>query len=117
MVDIDDDGRVLRYRIRETKATQLFTEGMTASHLKAIRRDAFAQLGFLDTRFDGSQDYEFALRLAMKEPICFLPEFLYGYRSHSRTQTLSGLDSQFSRARDIRSMYLDRIARATLISI
>ena len=109
MVDIDEEGRVVRYRIRDTKATQLFTGGMTAGHLKAIRRDTFDNIGLLDARFDGCQDYEFALRTAMAEPMCFVPEFLYGYRSHTHTQTLSGLSRQLSRAREIRRVYVGRV--------
>jgi GT2 family glycosyltransferase len=109
MVDIDSEGRFLRYRMRDTGPTQMFTEGMTAGHLKAIRRDAFDDLGLLDQRFDGCQDYEFAMRIAMVEPICFVPEFLYGYRSHANTQTLGGLERQLSRAREIRKLYLTKL--------
>ena len=116
MLDIDESGRVLRYRIRDSRSTQLFTEGMTAGHLKAVRRDAFDDLGLLDARFDGCQDYEFALRTAMGEPVCFIPEFLYRYRSHSHTQTLSGLNRQLTRARDVRRMYTDRIKEVRFAS-
>jgi hypothetical protein len=62
---------------------------MTAGHLKAVRRDAFDDRGLLDPASDGCQDYEFALRMAIEEPLLFIPEYLYSYRWHQASQSVS----------------------------
>lgn len=89
MIDIDEGGHILRFRHRSTDSESLLFEGMTAGHLKAVRRDAFEDLGLLSEAAEGCQDFEFALRLRLKEPILFIPEFLYGYRWHADTQSVS----------------------------
>lgn len=89
MVDIDEKDAVLRYRRRTSGPAHLLAEGMTAGHLKAIRRDAFEHHGFLDEGFAGCQDYEFALRLAFEEPILYVPEYLYSYRWHQSSQSVA----------------------------
>lgn len=94
MIDIDEDDLVLRYRRRCAAATCLATSGMLAGHLKAVRTDAFAELGALEPAFNGCQDYEFALRLSLHEPILHLPDYLYRYRWHDKTQSVSSAQRQ-----------------------
>lgn len=94
MIDIDEDDLVLRYRRRCSAATCLATSGMLAGHLKAVRGDAFAELGALEPAFNGCQDYEFALRLSLHEPILHIPEYLYRYRWHDKTQSVSSAQRQ-----------------------
>ena len=94
MVDIDEQGSVLRFRGNEHPVDRLLDIGMLASHLKAIRRDLFDDIGLFDQRFDFCQDYEFALRTSVHEPILKIPEPLYRYRWHERTQSVSRADRQ-----------------------
>ena len=89
MTDIDDLDNVLRFRGNEHPIDRLFDVGMLAGHLKAIRRDLFEEIGAFDPRFELCQDYEFALRTAMREPILKIPEPLYRYRWHHDTQSVS----------------------------
>ena len=89
MTDIDDLGNVLRFRGNEHPIDRLFDVGMLAGHLKAIRRDLFEEIGAFDPRFELCQDYEFALRTAMREPLLKIPEPLYRYRWHPNTQSVS----------------------------
>lgn len=89
VVDIGEEGQVLRYRRRTTGPAQLLGEGMTAGHLKAIRRDALEEYGLFDPSFDGCQDYELALRIATSEPLLYVPEYLYSYRWHRRSQSVA----------------------------
>lgn len=89
MLDIDTQGAVLRHRLRRESPCRLFVDGMTAGHLKAVRRDLFDELGGLDPSTDCCQDYDFALRAAAREPLLYLPEALYRYRWHGRTQSVS----------------------------
>jgi hypothetical protein len=94
MIDIDDEGRLLRYRRRTSPPSSLITHGMNVGHLKAIRRDAFQHYGLLEPAFNGCQDYEFAMRLALFEPILSIPEYLYRYRWHHQTQSVSSAARQ-----------------------
>ena len=94
ITDIDERGKVLRFRGNEYPLDRLFDAGMLASHLKAIRRDLFEDIGYLDARFELCQDYEFVLRTAMREPILKIPEPLYRYRWHGNTQSVSRSDRQ-----------------------
>ncbi len=89
MVDIDEAGSVLRYRRRVDGPSRLLSKGMIAGHLKAVRRDLFDEYGLLDESVDGCQDYEFALRVAFNEPLLFIPEYLYFYRWHTSSQSVS----------------------------
>ena len=94
MIDIDEQGEVLRFRGNEHPLNHLFETGMLAGHLKAIRRDLFEEIGYLDARFELCQDYEFALRTAMREPILKIPEPLYRYRWHGNSQSVLQSDRQ-----------------------
>ena len=108
MVDIDESGAVLRFRGHEQPPERLADLGMFAGHLKAIRRDLFDDVGYLDPSFGLAQDYELALRVAMEEPILQIPEPLYRYRWHGQTQSVSRATQQAAIADRIRSKYLRR---------
>ncbi len=108
MIDIDEQGSVLRFRGNEHPVDRLLDIGMLAGHLKAIRRDLFDDIGFFDQRFDFCQDYEFALRTSVHEPILKIPEPLYRYRWHERTQSVSRADRQKVVHQRIQREYLRR---------
>ena len=94
MIDIDSNGEVLRYRPRRASPIQLLTHGMIMGHLKIVRKDAFDDFGALDSNFDGCQDFEFVFRMAVHEPLLTIPEYLYRYRWHRNTQSVSQEDRQ-----------------------
>lgn len=52
-------------------------------HLTVVRKDLIVQIGALQSEFDGSQDYDFALR-ATKESrlVVHIPKILYHWRIH-----------------------------------
>ena len=108
MTDIDDLGNVLRFRGNEHPIDRLFDVGMLAGHLKAVRRDLFEEIGAFDPRFELCQDYEFALRTAMREPILKIPEPLYRYRWHPKTQSVSRARRQNVIHRRIQCTYMRR---------
>ena len=88
-IDIGIDGEIYRYRQRTQPPNDLFKDGMTAGHLKAIRRDLFECLGGLDPSIDGCQDYDFALRTAAQEELLYLRRYLYRYRWHRSSQSVA----------------------------
>ena len=108
MIDIDEQGNILRFRGNEHPIDRLFEIGMLAGHLKAIRRDLFDDIGLLDPRFELCQDYEFALRTSIREPILKIPEPLYRYRWHEKTQSVSRADRQKNIHQRIQREYLRR---------
>ena len=111
MVDIDEKNNILRYRRHIHNATELYSKVMIAGHLKAIRRDVFDEIGLLDHTYDTAQDYEFALRLAEKEPLLLIPEYLYSYRWHPKTQSTSNRLRQDLAYVNIISDYIPRLLR------
>ena len=108
MTDIDEHDDVLRFRGNEHPIDRLFDVGMLAGHLKAIRRDLFDEIGYLDPRFEPCQDYEFALRTALQEPLLKIPESLYRYRWHKETQSVSRARRQNVIHRRIQREYMRR---------
>ena len=63
---------------------------MYATHLKLVRRDAFARVGLFDPRFDSAQDYDMLMRVAFHYPsssFVHVPDFLYFHRFHSAQTT------------------------------
>jgi glycosyltransferase involved in cell wall biosynthesis len=89
MIDIDERDRILRYRRRVASPATLLSNGMLAGHLKCIRRDVFEEYGLLDPSVDGCQDYDLALKVSFAEPLLFIQDYLYRYRWHTNTQSVS----------------------------
>lgn len=106
MIDIDDNGVELRRRHRVESPAVLYEYGMVAGHLKAIRRDLLVAAGGFSPQFSGCQDYDFALRIALQEPLLFIPEFLYSYRWH---------DSSVSVSRALQQNRLTRVVQHTFL--
>ena len=88
MIDIGEDGAELRRRRQEHPPAALFERGMVMGHLMAVRRDLYDELGGFDPQFSGAQDYDLALRAALREPLRQLPEYLYRYRWHASSQSV-----------------------------
>ncbi|MFO1381146.1 MAG: glycosyltransferase [Chitinivorax sp.] len=72
-------------------------QAMYATHLKLIRRDAFAKVGLFDERFDSAQDYEMLMRIAFHYPsrsFVHVPDFVYHHRLHTGQTTEKQRDKQ-----------------------
>lgn len=104
-LDIDEQGKILLWRLRAEEPCNLIKNNV-ASHLKAVRKDLHDTLGFFNPAFEGCQDYEFALRTAINEPLSFIPDYLYQYRWHSKSQTVGQSLRQNLTAMRIRQTYL-----------
>jgi len=87
----------------------LLSKGMIAGHLKAMRRDLFRDVGEFSEEFPGCQDYEFAIRVSVKEPILLIPEFLYRYRWHGASQSVHKIDRQNRIASAVRRAAVRRV--------
>ena len=93
------------YRPRTESQRNLLSTGMVAGHLKCVHRDAFQKYGFLDSRFEKCQDYEFAMRLACFENILFDCHYLYQYRWHPSTQSTTQQEKMDFTAEQARNIY------------
>lgn len=106
MLDIDKNGNLLRCRLRPEKPFQLISHGMVAGHLKAIHKNIFRDIGGYLKDYEGCQDYEFALRASFFEPLLFIPDYLYQYRWHGSTQSVSKAKRQTDTTNKIVDTYL-----------
>jgi glycosyltransferase involved in cell wall biosynthesis len=93
-VNVDEQGReVSRIHFLSLPRKDYFAENleaMYATHLKVIRRDAFAKVGLFDPRFDSAQDYDMLMRIAFHYPtsaFVHVPDFLYFHRFHGEQAT------------------------------
>jgi GT2 family glycosyltransferase len=93
-INIDKDGaEINRIQFMGLPRTDYFAENlraMYATHLKIIRRDAFAKVGLFDPRFDSAQDYEMLMRIAFHYPsssFVHVPDCLYSHRLHAQQTT------------------------------
>lgn len=113
-IDVDEDDNVLRYRRHESSPCEMFHKGMPAGHLKAVRRDLFNELGCYKPEFSGYQDYDFALRVALREPLLLVPDHLYRYRWHRTSRRAGSFDRQGRIETAVRRNFLRAFAEEIL---
>lgn len=80
----------------------LFLSQNYLNHLSVYRRDLIEQLGGLRTGFDGSQDYDLALRVVERlqsEEILHIPKILYHWRRRADSVARSNIKVAVTRAR------------------
>ncbi len=86
-IEFDDRNAVLRFRRHTRPPANIYSAGMIAGHLKAIRRDVFDEVGLLDSGCELAEDWDMALRVAEREPLLLIPDYLYAYRFHLTSQS------------------------------
>lgn len=65
--------------------------GMYVSHLKIIHKNVFLKIGLHESRFDGAQDYDIALKTAFHlgdTAFCYVPAPVYHHRIHNKQTTI-----------------------------
>ena len=88
----------------------LLLDGMFASHLKVIRREFIQSVGGFDSRADGLQDWEFALRASRQGVLSHLPEVLYYHRIHAGQESSRSTISHFPEVNRLRREHLRLLA-------
>lgn len=83
-------------------------DGMVASHLKVIRRDAYLAVGGCDPLFSGVQDWDLALRLAERSTLHYVDQVLYRHRVHLNSVTRGDLVAQFRKTNCLRRRFGER---------
>jgi GT2 family glycosyltransferase len=90
-IDIDDAGHELQRWAFADRAARPpvpeLLEGMFTSHLKVVSAAAFRDVGLFRPRYDLTQDYDLALRLAERRQLGHLPAAVYRHRIHGTQQS------------------------------
>lgn len=88
---IDLDGRRFAPQFKPDWAPTLLCSYMYMSHLFTVRRSLFDELGGFRVGFEGSQDYDFALRAAeVARHVGHIPKVLYHWRAVPNSTAVSG---------------------------
>lgn len=88
---IDDSGRRYAPQFKPDWSPVLLLSFMYLSHALTVRRSLFLALGGFRSRFDGSQDYDFALRAAEHaRHVGHVPRILYHWRAAPGSTAVSG---------------------------
>ncbi len=67
---ISEDGEVYDLSLKPGWSPALLESTMYVGHLTVYRRELIARLGGFRSQFDGTQDYDLALRVALTKPTC-----------------------------------------------
>lgn len=119
-IDVDENGEPLRTAVYGGYDTvrpsgdirQDLLDGMVASHLKVMRRSLYLTLGGCDDSVSGAQDWDLALRFALRGRLSYLPRPLYLHRIHTQSVTRSDAVAQMRRTNVIRRRFAASILRA-----
>ena len=88
---LDDEGRFYAPQFKPDWSPALLTSFMYMSHVFTVRRSLFAELGGFRSDFDGSQDYDFALRASERaRHVGHIPRVLYHWRAVAGSTAVSG---------------------------
>ncbi|MEG3880011.1 glycosyltransferase [Microcoleus sp. herbarium7] len=88
---IDTKGRRFAPQFKPQWSPELLLSYMYLGHLCAVRKEIFEQIGGLRIGFEGSQDYDFALRATeISRRVAHLPLVLYHWRTAPGSTAISG---------------------------
>lgn len=88
---IDRSGKRHSPQFKPDWSPALLLSYMYMGHVLTVRRSLFNELGGFDRRYDGSQDYEFALRASEKaRHVGHIPRILYHWRVVPGSTAASG---------------------------
>ncbi|MEG3841772.1 glycosyltransferase, partial [Microcoleus sp. herbarium14] len=88
---IDTKGRRFAPQFKPQWSPELLLSYMYLGHLCAVRKQIFEQIGGLRLGFEGSQDYDFALRATeISRHVAHLPLVLYHWRTAPGSTAISG---------------------------
>ncbi|MGR6533591.1 glycosyltransferase [Brevundimonas sp. RM1] len=112
---LDDEGRFYAPQFKPDWSPALLTSFMYMSHVFTVRRSLFAELGGFRSDFDGSQDYDFALRASERaRHVGHIPRVLYHWRAVAGSTAVSGeaKPHSFEAGRRAVQGHLDRVGVA-----
>ncbi|MGE5657097.1 MAG: glycosyltransferase [Actinomycetota bacterium] len=88
---IDTEGHRFSPQFKPDWSPELLLSYMYLGHICAVRREIFDKIGGLRLGFEGSQDYDFALRATeVARHVAHLPLILYHWRTAPGSTAISG---------------------------
>jgi GT2 family glycosyltransferase len=108
---IQEDGRLREPFFKPDWSPDTFLSRMYTAHLGIYRRSLVNEIGGLRVGYEGSQDYDFVLRLTEKtKSIYHIPKILYHWRIHSDS-TASSLENKTYAPNAAQKAVLDALHR------
>jgi len=102
---LDSEGRRVQPIFKPGYSPDLLRCSMYFGHLFAVRADRFRELSGFRSDFDGSQDYDLALRLTEKPAaVRHIPHMLYHWRQHAESTALHAGAKPFTQSAGLRAL-------------
>jgi O-antigen biosynthesis protein len=102
---LDSQGRRVQPIFKPTFSPDLLRCGMYFGHLLVVRTAKLTELGWFRTGYDGSQDYDLALRLAAgTAAIRHIPRVLYHWRQHPDSTALDAAAKPYTQAAGLKAL-------------
>jgi GT2 family glycosyltransferase len=96
---LDSQGRRVQPIFKPAFSPDLLRCGMYLGHLLVVRTAKLRELGWFRAGYDGSQDYDLALRLAARTAaIRHIPRVLYHWRQHPDSTALDAAAKPYTQA-------------------
>lgn len=113
---ITEDGDRFAPQFKPGFSPILLLSYMYMGHLKAVRTTLYRDLGGFRSKFDGAQDYDFALRVAeVTKNIVHIPKVLYHWRVTAGS-TASGADEKPQSVEAGRRAVIEAVARRGIVA-
>jgi len=102
---LDSQGRRMQPIFKPAFSPDLLRCGMYLSHLLVARTDKLRELGWFRAGYDGSQDYDLALRLSARPAVIrHIPRVLYHWRQHPESTALNAAAKPYTQASGLRAV-------------
>jgi O-antigen biosynthesis protein len=102
---LDREGRRVQPIFKPAFSPDLLRCGMYLGHLLVVRTATLRELGWFRAGFDGSQDYDLALRLtARSTAIRHIPRVLYHWRQHPDSTALDAAAKPYTQAAGMKAL-------------
>jgi hypothetical protein len=102
---LDTQGRRVQPIFKPAFSPDLLRCGMYLGHLLVVRNRTLRELGWFRAGYDGSQDYDLALRLAARTTaIRHIPQVLYHWRQHPDSTALDAAAKPYTQLAGLKAL-------------
>ncbi len=102
---LDNQGRRVQPIFKPAFSPDLLRCGMYLGHLLVVRTAVLRELNWFRTGYDGSQDYDLALRIAARTPaVRHIPRVLYHWRQHPDSTALDAAAKPYTQAAGLKAL-------------
>jgi GT2 family glycosyltransferase len=96
---LDEEGRRVQPIFKPAYSPDLLRTSMYFGHLFVVRTEKFREAGGFRSAYDGSQDYDMALRVTEKsDAVLHIPRMLYHWRRHPDSTAMRADAKPFTQA-------------------